>query len=128
MTSSPSSSPIIDATDPVPESSLNPAPVSTGNASAEGIQRRRPVKRATIDENTAGGDGSDILRRGTSESMGTQRSGSVPGRLSRRQSAYDPNMGVIRRMTTGLFTPEKKIGKAPTYDASVKAAIMSSWV
>lgn len=128
MTTSPSSSPIIDATDPVPESSLNPAPVSTANANAEGIQRRRPVKRATIDENTAGGDGSDILRRGTSESMGTQRSGSGPGRLSRRQSAYDPNMGVIRRMTTGLFTPEKKIGKAPTYGASVKAAIMSSWV
>jgi Ca2+:H+ antiporter len=31
-------------------------------------------------------------------------------------------------MTSGLFTPEKKIGKAPTYLSSVKAAVLSTWL
>lgn len=40
----------------------------------------------------------------------------------------DPNAGVLRRMTTGLLTPEKKIGKAPTYKSSIMAAVRSSWM
>jgi Ca2+:H+ antiporter len=49
---------------------------------------------------------------------------------SRRGSTFthDPNMGVLRRMTTGLFTPERKVGKAPTYWGSAKAAITSTWL
>jgi len=39
-----------------------------------------------------------------------------------------PQPGLLRRMTTGLLTPERKVGKAPTWLGSFKAAILSSWM
>ena len=77
--------------------------------------RKRPNRQVTVDT-TVGRTTPSASRRQTSESA-----------RSRRQST-DPNVGVIRRMTTGLLTPEKKIGKAPTYASSFKAAILSSWL
>lgn len=45
-----------------------------------------------------------------------------------RRAQSEPQKGVLRRMTTGLFTPERKVGKAPSFLASFKAAILSSWM
>ena len=43
-------------------------------------------------------------------------------------SGARPGPGVLKRMTTGLFTPERKVGKAPSFLASFKAAVLSSWM
>jgi Ca2+:H+ antiporter len=99
-------------------SNANPAPVSTtiNNASNDPIRRRTKNRTVTVDS-TSSSSNPPATRRMTSDS-------------SRRGSTYghDPNIGVLRRMTTGLFTPEKKIGKAPTYLGSAKAAILSTWL
>ena len=62
------------------------------------------------------------LRRNTNESVQTFRTGT-----SRRESGISAP-GLVRRMTTGLFTPARKIGKAPTYGQSILAAVKSSWL
>ncbi|WVR07268.1 calcium/proton exchanger [Kwoniella sp. DSM 27419] len=78
--------------------------------------RRRPTKQVTMDPTNA----NPSIRRNTSESG---RAGSRRG-----TAESEPQQGVLRRMTTGLLTPPKKIGQAPTYGGSIMAAIKSTWL
>ena len=100
LTSSPPSSP--------PGPNLPPT-------SPDGVPRKRPTRSVTVDT-----EGTHPTRRATSDSINTNPSG--------RDSHMDPNVPVLRRMTTGLFTPSRKIGAAPTYKSSIKAAVLSSWM
>jgi hypothetical protein len=63
--------------------------------------------------------------------------GTVPGPRSRSQTRQNTGESTrstrsipqtLRRMTTGLLTPERKVGKAPTLLSSFRAAAMSSWL
>ncbi|WRT66116.1 calcium/proton exchanger [Kwoniella shivajii] len=113
MTSSPPSSPSLPTYDP---------PVIGENRSStpNGGTRRRTAnvngngnaRSVTLDTEP------HVTRRQTTESM----------RSSRRNASFDPNASLVRRVTTVLFTPPKKVGKAPTYMGSLKAAIMSTWL
>jgi len=99
---------------------IKPAPVSTTvNTTLPNIDgpRRRPARTVTVGTSNSDPDGPHPTRRQTSDS---QRTG--------KRSTLDPNAGVLRRMTTGLLTPGKKIGQAPTYRSSIKAAVMSTWL
>lgn len=73
-----------------------------------------PKRRVTLDEASTvpGPRSKSQTRQNTGESTRSNRS--IPQAL--------------RRMTTGLLTPERKIGKAPTLLSSFKAAAMSSWL
>ncbi|EIW70946.1 hypothetical protein TREMEDRAFT_28850 [Tremella mesenterica DSM 1558] len=104
MTTSPPTTPNVH---PVPP---GPDPMR-GDAQTEGA-RRRANRQVTLD---------------TPANIGSRRPTSESQRSTRRQST-DPNAGVLRRMTTGLLTPERKIGRAPTFFASFKAAVFSSWL
>ena len=125
-TSSPPSSPSLHPnTLPAPVSTpahtgsgINPAPVSTSasNVALDG-PRRRPNRGVTVDSNHSHVSAPNAIRRGTSDSARSSRRGTV-----------DPNAGVLRRMTTGLFTPDRKIGRSPTYRSSIRAAVTSSWL
>lgn len=82
-----------------------------------------------------GFDGNGPIRRPTrpvaTDSIGLEaRNGHAHGHgHSRRSTRHtDPNAGALRRMTTSLFTPEKPVGPAPGYMASLKATITSSYV
>ena len=100
----------------------NPAPISTNvNNPSDGYPRRRPARQGTLATLN-----DDIERRGTTDSARTGASRNSRG--SRRNASVDPNASVLRRMTSGLFTPEKKIAKAPSYLQSIKAAIFSTWM
>ncbi|WWC70450.1 calcium/proton exchanger [Kwoniella pini CBS 10737] len=105
-TTSPPSSPSL-------RSEIPPADAQGGRSTPNGMgTRRRTAKQVTLDGHP------DVPRRQTNESM----------RSSRRNPSLDPNASLVRRVTTVLFTPPKKVGKAPTYMASIKAAIMSTWL
>ena len=118
LTTSPPPSPGVNTHVPTHTAGPNPAPISSSlHNPSDGLPRRRPTRKVTLDQ--------DAERRGTTDSARSRRSGRAG---SRQGSAVDPNAGVLRRMTSGLFTPEKKIGKAPTYLGSAKAAIMSTWL
>ena len=119
LTTSPPPSPGVNTHVPTHSTAgPNPAPISSSlHDPSDGLPRRRPTRKVTLDQ--------DAERRGTTDSARSRRSGRAG---SRQGSAVDPNAGVLRRMTSGLFTPEKKIGKAPTYLGSAKAAIMSTWL
>lgn len=119
----------------------NPAPISTElNNPSDGYPRRRPKRQVTLDEEAIEHDtrrpttdshrtgGAGMGRQGSRTSGGSSRPGAGSRAGSRAGSAFDPNASVLRRMTSGLFTPEKKIGEAPTYLASIKAAILSTWL
>lgn len=97
----------------VPARNDTATPTPSMSGSAAGARRRNP----TVNKQVTLGPGTPI-RRQTSES----------GRSSRRGSTYEPHTGVIRRMTTGLFTPPKPVGKAPTYWSSIKAAVTCTWL
>ncbi|KAK4684039.1 Ca2+:H+ antiporter, partial [Tremellales sp. Uapishka_1] len=84
---------------------------NTPGAGTNGVARRRPNNRVTLDDNV---DSNGNARRPTIEST--------------RSRGSEPNVGVLRRMTTGLFTPDKKIGKEPSYGSSFKAAAKSSYL
>ncbi|WVQ82241.1 calcium/proton exchanger [Cryptococcus sp. DSM 104549] len=132
ITDSPLNSPGLGDFDP--HRSVSPLPVnSNGDASGSGSgagsnggtatpngsgpRRRQGTKQVTLDPLSR-----NSSRRETTESTRT-------GRSSRRGTGQsDPNVGIVRRMTTTLFTPDKKVGKAPTYLGSMKAAITSTWL
>ena len=101
---------------PPPSLSMDPtlAPVSD-LAPVPGPRRRGTTRPVTTEIQTSAGP--QAIRRETSDS---QRSG--------RRSTADPNAGVLRRMATGLLTPDKKVGQAPTYGSSIKAAVTCSWL
>ncbi|CAD6591241.1 MAG: hypothetical protein TREMPRED_006041, partial [Tremellales sp. Tagirdzhanova-0007] len=114
-TSPTASRPISSSPSSSPELGINPAPISTTvNGALPSIDgpRRRQHRTVALES-----DPPHVVRQQTSES---QRSG--------RRSTIDPNAGVLRRMTTGLLTPGKKIGQAPTYGSSIKAAISCTWL
>lgn len=92
---------------------------NTNSAAIGNSARRRANRQVTVTDDLHGDsiNGGPPSRRQTSEST-----------RSSRRSQTDPNAGVLRRMTTGLFTPEKKIGKAPTWLGSFRAAICSTWL
>ncbi|ORY32632.1 Sodium/calcium exchanger protein-domain-containing protein [Naematelia encephala] len=141
LSSSPSSSPtlhptilapaISTATDPGP-GRLDSAPFSSDHAAVPDVvdagasgARRRGIRPATLERNSSDSESQSqpqpqpgVPRRQTAESS----------RSRRTTNSNEPNAGILRRMTTGLFTPEKKVGKAPTYIASLKAAILSTWL
>lgn len=124
LTDSPLSSPALP--DYGPHSSTTPitsngAPESTTNSDSTGPRRRQqPSRQVTLDANLPTATG-----RQTTESARTQRSRAGSRRTS---DSLDPNTGLVRRVTTVLFTPPKKVGKAPTYWGSFKAAITSTWL
>ncbi|WVF71725.1 calcium/proton exchanger [Kwoniella sp. CBS 6097] len=94
-------------------------------AGVGGARRRNPTaggKQVTVDADPT--NINPALRRATSESLRSRGSRRGTG----NSTATDPNVGVLRRMTTGLFTPPKKVGQAPTYLGSLKAAIKSTWL
>lgn len=96
-------------------------PTDTTNSAAAGPRRRQqPSRQVTLDASPP-----SATRRETTESARTQRSRAGSRRTS---NSLDPNPGLMRRVTTVLFTPPKKIGKAPTYWGSMKAAITSTWL
>jgi len=116
FTSSPPSTPKLTQNETAAlKDQANGTPSVPGATPVSAVPRRRANRTVTVDTNGSG-HGASSLRRQTSES----------GR-SRRQSV-DPGAGVLKRMTTGLFTPDRKIGKSPTYLASFKAAITSSYL
>jgi len=78
--------------------------------SPEKQARRRPGRQVTIPDN----QDPVASRRNTDD--------------SRRRSGDTPTPGILRRMTTGLLTPDRKVGKAPSWLASFRAAILSSWI
>lgn len=82
--------------------------------------RRRPQRAVTV-EGEASHD-RHPTRGQLRDDTGETRSS------SRRKNTIDPNAGPIRRMTSSLFTPEVPVGPAPTFMASLKAAVFSSWV
>ncbi|ADV20121.1 calcium/proton exchanger [Cryptococcus gattii E566] len=124
LTDSPLSSPALP--DYGPHSSSTPitsngSPEGTTNSDSTGPRRRQqPSRQVTLDANPP-----SATRRQTTESARTQRSRAGSRRTS---DSLDPNTGLVRRVTTVLFTPPKKIGKAPTYWGSLKAAITSTWL
>ncbi|AAW40631.1 calcium ion transporter, putative [Cryptococcus deneoformans JEC21] len=106
------------STTPIVSSNL---PTDTANTASAGPRRRQqPSRQVTLDARPP-----SAARRGTTESARTQHSRAGSRRTS---NSLDPNPGLIRRVTTVLFTPPKKIGKAPTYWGSIKAAITSTWL
>lgn len=124
LTDSPLSSPALP--DYGPHSSPTPitsngSPEGTTNYDSTGPRRRQqPSRQVTLDANLP-----TATRRQTTESARTQRSRAGSRRTS---DSLDPNTGLVRRVTTVLFTPPKKVGKAPTYWGSLKAAITSTWL
>ncbi|TYJ53428.1 calcium/proton exchanger [Cryptococcus floricola] len=96
-----------------PSGSASGAVPAAAGAGTGPRRRQGGSRQVTMDPNSPD-------RRETSES--------ARSRPSRRQSTVDPSMGLVRRVTTVLFTPQKKIGKAPTYVQSFKAAICSTWL
>ncbi|XAO23621.1 calcium/proton exchanger [Cryptococcus bacillisporus CA1280] len=124
LTDSPLSSPALP--DYGPHSSPTPitsngSPEGTTNSDSTGPRRRQqPSRQVTLDANLP-----TATRRQTTESARTQRSRAGSRRTS---DSLDPNTGLVRRVTTVLFTPPKKVGKAPTYWGSLKAAITSTWL
>ncbi|KIR33590.1 calcium/proton exchanger [Cryptococcus deuterogattii 99/473] len=124
LTDSPLSSPALP--DYGPQSSSTPitsngSPAGTTNSDSTGPRRRQqPSRQVTLDANSP-----SATRRQTTESARTQRSRAGSRRTS---DSLDPNTGLVRRVTTVLFTPPKKVGKAPTYWGSLKAAITSTWL
>ncbi|KAL7421512.1 Vacuolar calcium ion transporter [Cryptotrichosporon argae] len=108
FSASPPSSPNLRADEPRASS------VRTVPDDADGT-RRRPLRSVTVDTTGSRPSG----RRATTESARSSRS---------RRTSVDPNAGVLRRMTTGLLTPDHTLGKAPTYGSSIKAAITSTWL
>lgn len=83
--------------------------------------RRRPGRQVTLQDD----EEFDPARRATGESRRSSgRRGDSMG--SRRDG--EPVPGILKRMTTGLLTPERKVGKAPTWMSSFRAAILSSWM
>jgi hypothetical protein len=99
----------------------SPEKISSSNTDAANAQaRRRPARQVTLPN-----DERDPPSRSTGESRRSSgRRGDSMG--SRREG--EPVPGILRRMTTGLLTPERKVGKAPTWIASFRAAILSSWM
>jgi Ca2+:H+ antiporter len=106
---------LTDSTDPTNTTNTT----NTHSAANGNNARRRANRQVTVTDDLHGDsiNGGPPSRRQTSEST-----------RSSRRSQTDPNAGVLRRMTTGLFTPEKKIGKAPTWLGSFRAAICSTWL
>ncbi|OCF54093.1 calcium/proton exchanger [Kwoniella mangroviensis CBS 10435] len=91
-------------------------PPRESNATPNGARRRTttaPNRQVTLDSTPMS------QRRQTTESNRSS---------NRRNPSFDPNASLVRRVTTVLFTPPKKVGKAPTYLGSIKAAIMSTWL
>ncbi|WVQ67918.1 calcium/proton exchanger [Kwoniella botswanensis] len=91
-------------------------PPRESNATPNGARRRTttaPNRQITLDSTPMS------QRRQTTESNRSS---------NRRNPSFDPNASLVRRVTTVLFTPPKKVGKAPTYLGSIKAAIMSTWL
>ena len=118
------SPPLEQSTSRTMSSTLASDPSSSAESSSG--PRRRAPRNVTLDTNAlndsaTGGAGPGTMgdRRNTSDSMRTSGS---------RRGIGDPNVGVLRRMTTGLFTPPRRIGQAPTYGASLKAAVLCSWL
>jgi Ca2+:H+ antiporter len=72
--------------------------------------RSRPARQVTLDAEER-----DPPRRATGESR-------------RTGSGSEIQPGLLRRMTTGLFEPERPVGKAPGYWQSLVAAAKSSWL
>ncbi|WVQ99172.1 calcium/proton exchanger [Kwoniella sp. CBS 9459] len=100
---------------------------AAGGGGGGGARRRNPTaggRQVTLDADPTNVNLNPASRRPTSESLRSRGSRRGTG----NSNAPDPNVGVLRRMTTGLFTPPKKIGKAPTYMESLKAAIKSTWL
>ncbi|ODO08937.1 calcium/proton exchanger [Cryptococcus wingfieldii CBS 7118] len=141
----PADSPSDPPAPPLTDSPLNsprfpPAETAPANASATNLNPELPEGNAASGSGAvpaAAGAGTGPRRRQggsrqvTMDPNGPDRretSESARSRPSRRQSTIDPNMGLVRRVTTVLFTPEKRIGKAPTYVQSFKAAICSTWL
>ncbi|WWC89569.1 calcium/proton exchanger [Kwoniella dendrophila CBS 6074] len=121
FTSSPPSSPTLnphsyERSNTPTGTGINRSNTATPNGGM-GARRRTttapPNRQVTLDD-----PNNNVIRRGTTES----------NRSSRRNPSLDPNQSLVRRVTTVLFTPPKKVGKAPTYMGSLKAAITSTWL
>ncbi|ORX36920.1 Sodium/calcium exchanger protein-domain-containing protein [Kockovaella imperatae] len=88
--------------------------------------RRRTGRNVTVDPAIAGSiPGSTPGNNARQNTSSSARSGASSRRGSNNG---EPSVGILRRMTTGLLTPDRKIGKAPTYGQSIKAAVTSSWL
>ncbi|OCF36992.1 calcium/proton exchanger [Kwoniella heveanensis BCC8398] len=109
--------------------SSTPIPRPGSAAGGAGARRRNPTtggaRQVVLDTDPTNVNPNSVSsRRATSESLRSRSSRRGTG----NSTAADPNVGVLRRMTTGLFTPPKRVGKAPTYLGSLKAAVTSTWL
>ncbi|KAK8858950.1 calcium/proton exchanger [Kwoniella newhampshirensis] len=123
-------------------SAAPPAPLTASPPSSPGLPTYDRSSTPIDNASTGTGGGGARRRNPTTNNGGPNRQVTMDSQIhpsrrptsestrSRSRSSYgaEPNVGVLRRMTTVLFTPEKKVGKSPTYGSSIMAAIKSTWL
>ncbi|KAJ7170613.1 Calcium/proton exchanger [Mycena crocata] len=82
-----------------------------------------PVENFSSPANGEATNGSPLTKVHTGASLRPRRTATGEGTRTSTGHSFD-----LRRATTSMFKPEKRVGKAPGFFASLKSIILASWL